>query len=951
MNQVTIVTIVGLVSALLAPVEGGSVTAGAASDPPRVYPTPEHIELGDTALRLASRVRVVTTENTDASALDALASMLRAEGVHTVDVAPSAASAHGKGAEFTVTLGQAGDAAVDAGLGTAELTVPDEAESYALAVDGATPTPSIVIGGADGAGQFYGVQTLLQLVQGTQGDAIVAGAKVVDRPAMPLRGTIEGFYGAPWTHADRLRQLGFLGAHKLNTYIYAPKDDPYHRELWREPYPVDKLAELAELVAAADDQHVAFWYAISPGVSVCYSGDDDFDALIAKSAQMWDVGVRSFALLLDDIDPALRCAADLDRFGAEESPAAAAQAHLLNRFKTEFLDARPGAARLMTVPTEYSQPSSPTPYTRNFATLVAPEVLVMWTGTSPFSTTGGGEVRAAREAYGHDVLMWDNYPVNDFATNRLFLGPLRGRGADVAEAGMVGYVSNPMNQAAASEIPLFTVADYTWNPAAYDPDTSWDAALREIGGGGYEALKLLAENSQSWYLDREESPDLVSAFDEFWRAYESGGSLTTAAAVVQARLDELENLPSALRRSLADESLLEDVGEHLDKLALLAEAANAATRMVLEQENGDANAAWQSRATTDSVLASAQAMPQEIASQWTEIGRPGRSIIDEFVARALRANESWLGLREDAGTHPVPEHVWEFDRQGDADGWVAGNSVGPVSVQDGALTTEVTGGDPYLSLLQPFSVIPSCRGVLFAEVTLGVDTGGRGQIYWATQERPGFGEDKTSTFEVNAGAPTTYRVEIATGSSPLTEMRLDLPDNAGQVRLDAVRIVVDRTEPAGTVTGGPPAVPGSSLDLAVDGCLATSWLAAREPQAGEALTVDLANPGPLVGVVILQDPKKPVGAEVQVRSGDTWLAVGSVDSGYGQVTTDGVSADAIRLVWAAGAEAPTVVEVIPFYANAATIAAELIGPPGGTVESGSSFAVGMRLSSTDLAPI
>ena len=69
--------------------------------------------------------------------------------------------------------------------------------------------------------------------------------------AMRYRGSIEGFYGTPWSHADRLDQLDYLGAHKMNTYEYAPKDDPYHRERWRDPYPADKLAELGELVDRA----------------------------------------------------------------------------------------------------------------------------------------------------------------------------------------------------------------------------------------------------------------------------------------------------------------------------------------------------------------------------------------------------------------------------------------------------------------------------------------------------------------------------------------------------------------------------------------------------------------------------------------------------------------------------------------------------------------------------
>ena len=57
---------------------------------------------------------------------------------------------------------------------------------------------------------------------------------------IPLRGIVEGFYGKPWNFDIRVDMLKFCGEYNLNSYIYAPKDDPYHRDKWREPYPDDK---------------------------------------------------------------------------------------------------------------------------------------------------------------------------------------------------------------------------------------------------------------------------------------------------------------------------------------------------------------------------------------------------------------------------------------------------------------------------------------------------------------------------------------------------------------------------------------------------------------------------------------------------------------------------------------------------------------------------------------
>lgn len=105
------------------------------------------------------------------------------------------------------------------------------------------------------------------------GSAILAGTSGTAAAApVPLRGVIEGFYGTPWQQGDRLDILSFCRAEGYNAYLYAPKDDPYHREKWREPYPAAKLSELGALVKAAKAQDVRFIFAVSPGLDVSLHG-------------------------------------------------------------------------------------------------------------------------------------------------------------------------------------------------------------------------------------------------------------------------------------------------------------------------------------------------------------------------------------------------------------------------------------------------------------------------------------------------------------------------------------------------------------------------------------------------------------------------------------------------------------------------------------------------------
>lgn len=43
---------------------------------------------------------------------------------------------------------------------------------------------------------------------------------ISDFPSFPERGIVEGFYGKPWTHQNRLNMLRFQGEHGMNVYHY-----------------------------------------------------------------------------------------------------------------------------------------------------------------------------------------------------------------------------------------------------------------------------------------------------------------------------------------------------------------------------------------------------------------------------------------------------------------------------------------------------------------------------------------------------------------------------------------------------------------------------------------------------------------------------------------------------------------------------------------------------------
>ena len=535
----------------------------------------------------------------------------------------------------------------DAGV-EAPAAIP--AEGYVLAAVGYGPDAPgrLVVAAHDAAGWFYGVQTLAQLVTP---DPAIRGVSVVDRPAMPVRGAIEGFYGSPWTQEERLAQLAFYGSVKLNTYIYAPKDDPYHRDRWREPYPPDELDRLGVLVDAADSHHVRFTFAVSPGVSICYSDAADTAALVAKLQALYDVGARAFNLALDDIDAERwNCPADATAYGPPSLDAAArAQVGLANALQQGFVSDHPGTHPLQFVPTEYRGVRD-SGYRTALRDGLDPAIEVMWTGR--YVVPPGisvADAQAAAAVFGRPPLLWDNTPVNDFppTEGRLLLGPYTRREPGLS-AHVAGVVLNPMNQAAASTVALTGAADFTWNDAAYDPARAHRVAAERLLGGtaeppepsdvdavlGFLDLENLAPTSASnGTLAQPQAPALAAELDAFRASWASGD---TAGAVADLRRYALvlQQAPGVVREQVGGD-FAADVEPWLLALDSWSAALVATVDGLAARAEGDAGAADAAFAEADRLVAQAEAV-HTIEGETRPQGpvRVGDGVLDTFLDEA-----------------------------------------------------------------------------------------------------------------------------------------------------------------------------------------------------------------------------------------------------------------------------------------------------------------------------
>jgi hypothetical protein len=283
-------------------------------------------------------------------------------------------------------------------------------------------------------------------------------------------GIVEGFYGRQWTHAERLDMIRFMGEVGFRDYFYAPKDDPLHRSRWRERYSGDALARFNDYLDASRDSGINLWYTISPGLSIEYSSEADYDSLIAKIDDMHAIGIRHFGLFLDDVPEELQHEADREIFGS----LAGAHVHLINRLHTDLRDRN---SELVVCPTTYTGAWGDTTYVEILGGDISGDIPLFWTGNDvAVPSITSSDARRWGALMNRKPLIWDNYPVNDFDSWRLFLGPLTGRDAGLPET-TAGLIANPMNQPYSSMIPLYTIADYTFNPGDYDPTVSLYNAL------------------------------------------------------------------------------------------------------------------------------------------------------------------------------------------------------------------------------------------------------------------------------------------------------------------------------------------------------------------------------------------------------------------------------------------------------------------------------------------
>ncbi|MDN6639698.1 MAG: beta-N-acetylglucosaminidase domain-containing protein [Tetragenococcus sp.] len=441
----------------------------------------------------------------------------------------------------------------------------DNNDAYQLAVN----EDSIAILGKDTDAAFYGLATLDMILDQTQDNAI-RQVQIEDYANTAIRGFIEGYYGIPWSNEDRKSLMEFGGKFKTTSYIFAPKDDPYHREKWDDLYPEEELDEISDMVAVGKQNKTDFVWSISPLGEVAEIAQDEGEEaamdlvdennvkLLAKFDQLYDAGVREFGILGDDV-------------GALPLDYVVEQMNAVSKWADEKGDVKDTIYTPAAYNSDWAWDDGEelNVLEENFAD----NVQILWTGETTVAPVTQDTVDDFKNLDNEgnerrDPLFWLNWPVNDVDMERVFLG--KGDMLETNVEGLSGVVSNPMQEAEASKIAIFAIADYAWNNEDFDAQQSWENSMQYVEPNATAAFSILAQHmthaDPGEGLEADESENLKGLLDGTLEHIENGESIEDTAPELINELEYIANAGEIFLDEADNENLKEELTPFVNAL-------------------------------------------------------------------------------------------------------------------------------------------------------------------------------------------------------------------------------------------------------------------------------------------------------------------------------------------------------------------------------------------------
>lgn len=550
-----------------------------------IYPTPHQQVAGTGTVSLTPTVTLVAETGIDSYTVDRAKQVLTEHGlkVETAD-APSTTQAN-------LFLGIAGsDGAADKqatalGLTRDVFTTAGKFDRHILSLTANGGHADIVALGETTNATFFALASLEQMLD--QGTTDLPTTTLYDYADQQSRGIVEGYYGYPYSVSVKKDLMRFMMRYKMNTYLYGAKSDPYHSQYWQDAYPTSITAQQekngwlsqAMVKDITDESHatkVNFIWAIHPGNN--FVGDANvINQIMGKFEKMHDLGVRQFAVFVDDVSVPSSDAdmkTNADRLTALQK---AIEAKWNGSGAAPADTVRP----LHFVPQIYcrSFAGSQDQHDRFFKALSSTPsyVTIYTTGYGVWSVPNESDLALPAGPLGRNVAWWWNYPCNDNADGQIYTMDMKSNFYDLPSVdsnanppkslnNSMGLVSNPMQQGEVAKTPLFSVADLAWNVGGFDNQKSWEASFKAVLPGNAEAqaaYRFLAP-----YL-RWNDPDALNSLINTYKSKKDPAALDALMAEIVSNCDVLIKLKDSDKEN---ESLLyNDMAPWLLKLHDMAQ--------------------------------------------------------------------------------------------------------------------------------------------------------------------------------------------------------------------------------------------------------------------------------------------------------------------------------------------------------------------------------------------
>jgi hypothetical protein len=432
-------------------------------------------------------------------------------------------------------------------------------------------------------------------------------------------GAIEGFYGVVWSWQERAAMLRTLAAFDLQSYVYAPKLDPLHRDDWRGAYGEDFLRQFGALSELGEELNIDVLFGLSPFID--YDDERDYETLRIKLERFADFGLLGVVLLADDIEDGVGRPVD--------GVLGALHAEVANRLFDDLRESRP-ELELFFVPTVYSDdrlgrwPGGPA-YLQAL-TALDPEIEFMWTGLNTSTLEMKPEDMDTVRSYVERLpLIWDNFWANDGGNGfqgRILLAPFEGRSPELLDS-VSGILHNPSVQGGLSRLAMGTFG------AWFDEPASGPVVLRTVAAQAEltNALHREADDDfvrtltdvMSVFDGHAQRDTAYAAFADAINVFRSDSPTSFEVADALRAFATMATLQSSLYHSAAPADIADELVYPLDKVRLDGLAALFRVTEIRERRSGRQDSA---------ASAGAEALALEQASSESRFtysdGQPGR---------------------------------------------------------------------------------------------------------------------------------------------------------------------------------------------------------------------------------------------------------------------------------------------------------------------------------------